>query len=151
MVPYFGSSSNRVKKMIGIHSSSGDSTIRLWEDSKEDGGADEIKAGSILSHSVLPTEQNEITCLDWSVGFRYVLDSSQMANNLFQLPTMVRSTCGHLRVVNLHPSRNMIVPSSTCHFHRMQSMCWSRELFLRFMFSISRSLQISKIFWILYQ
>ena len=89
--------------MIGIHFSSGDSTIRLWEDSKEESDVNEIKAGSILSHSILPTEQNDITCVDWSVGLHHFFDSSRMVNKLFRLPTMVRLTCGHLRVVNLHP------------------------------------------------
>ena len=55
------------EKSISCHSSSGDSTIRLWEDSIEDNGTNEIKAGSVLSHSILPTEQNDITSLEWSV------------------------------------------------------------------------------------
>ena len=56
--------------IICLKGSSADSTIRLWEDKREDSvgtPVSEIKSGPIMSHSVLNEENNDITCMDWSV------------------------------------------------------------------------------------
>lgn len=135
--------------MYCIHSSSGDSTIRLWEDSKEENGVNGIKAGSILSHSILPTEQNDITCIDWSVRFLHLIHSSRMVNNLSQLRIMVKLNCGQNRALNLPLLQHMIDLSSMYPFHQMRSMCWLPELFLRFTFLTFHSQPIVRKFWIL--
>lgn len=56
--------------MIQWLPSSADSTIRLWEDERTDAvgtPVSEMKAGPIMSHSVMPTNENDITSIDWSV------------------------------------------------------------------------------------
>ncbi|KAK8828939.1 hypothetical protein WA538_000942 [Blastocystis sp. DL] len=58
---------------------SGDSTIRLWEDiSVDSSGVEttEIRAGPVLNRPTLPSEHNDITCIDWSPDGEYLVSSS---------------------------------------------------------------------------